>query len=487
MQELMRQGELPAISAHLGKSYPAVTVFPSTTGPAYMPFLTGSYPGTCNVPGIRWFDKSTFAQRRFSHRKFRSYVGGATLYINGDMAPVPSLFKLLPRSSNIFSSINRGVSWHGNKTTFSRIWYWYYAHLTDHWGVPDRAATRKMLQAAEEDFQFMFVVYPGIDEFSHLHSPFGERTREAYREIDRAVGSVVAQLKQSRRWDETCIMIVSDHGLSETRKHFGLNRFLEEEMGLPTLYYPKTVFKKDFVAASMVSGNGMSHLYLRNSHGAVARRSDWAGRTFWETILARPDRLVERLLEHEEVDLIAGQRSDGAVVVRSRRGEAVISVAVGAALRGRPNPGGPGLDGHDGGRHIGLPLQYQIKYQSIGSDPFGYPQFPTMMTERETLDRTITTDYPDALVQLLQIFRSGRTGDLVLSAKKGFDLRQRHEVHEHKSSHGSLHREHMMIPLVTNVTLPNRAVRSVDVFPTILSLLGQPIPGGIDGVSLNPP
>ena len=35
----------------------AISVFPSTTGPAYLPFITGLFPGNANMPGIRWFDK----------------------------------------------------------------------------------------------------------------------------------------------------------------------------------------------------------------------------------------------------------------------------------------------------------------------------------------------------------------------------------------------------------------------------------------------
>ena len=63
IDELATQGKLPNISAHIiepGAKLDAVTVFPSTTGPAYFPFLTGCTPGACNVPGIRWFDKTKF-------------------------------------------------------------------------------------------------------------------------------------------------------------------------------------------------------------------------------------------------------------------------------------------------------------------------------------------------------------------------------------------------------------------------------------------
>ncbi len=450
MEDLIRRGELPAIGESLvqnGSLRHAISAFPSTTGPAYLPYLTGCYPGTCNLPGIRWFDKDCYASRRFSKDRFRSYVGAESFYMNKDLrVGTKTLFDLIPRSANIFSSINRGVNFFGDKSKFSRIWYWYYAHLTDHWGLIDASAGAKLQQCLKEDPEFLFVVFPGIDEFSHLASPFHPRTYEAYRELDRTVAKIVRQLKQEGKWEESLIFIVSDHGLSETRGHLPLNQFLESS-GISTLYYPKIYFKGRFEAASMVSGNGMAHLYFKNNHG-------WKGRASWESLVQRKDQIVSRLLEKPEIDLLAAQSEDGSIIVKSRRGEARI---VG-----------------------GSSLQYHV----ITTDPFGYPPLPTPMTDRESLRLTEATDYPDAIAQWIQIFRSPRSGDLILSAAKGYDLRLRHEIHEHKSSHGSLHWEHMKVPLVTNIRLPEGPVRSVDVFPTLLGLLRRPVPQVIDGYGL---
>jgi len=450
MEDLLQSGKLPAISEFVDSPRSAVSAFPSTTGPAYLPYLTGCYPGTCNLPGIRWFDKDAYASKNFSKDRFRSYVGPESFFMNGDIDPErKTLFELIPNSINIFSPINRGVSFYGDKTKFSRIWHWYYAHLTDRWGLIDEAAEKKTVEALKANPEFLFVVFPGIDEFSHLASPLHSRTHEAYQRLDRAVGRIVASLKQRGRWEETMVWIVSDHGLSETKNHLPLNQLLEGA-GTPTLFYPKIIFRRNFGAASMVSGNGMANLYFKNG--------SWKGRASWEILKDRKDHIVDRLLERPEVDLLAAQREDGSIVVKSRRGEASLKA---------------------GGR------EGEIEYQIDGGDPFGYGPLPSKMTDRESLERTVKTDYPDALAQWLQIFRSSRAGDLILSASKGNDLRLQYELPEHKSSHGSLHREHMNVPLITNVKLPKQPIRSVDVFPTVLQLLGRPVPSGIDGQSLD--
>lgn len=460
--DLAQKGELPSIADHLiadGSFRHANSTFPSTTGPAYLPYLTGCYPGTCNLPGIRWFDKDTFTDRPFSKDRMRSYVGAESFYMNSDLDPkIPTLFDLIPRSSNIFSSINRGVSSAGNMTKYSRAWYWYYAHLTDHWGLVDEAASKKTLQTLKQNPEFVFVVFPGIDEFSHLASPFHPRTIEAYRVLDRSVGKMVQALKKEGRWEETCIMIVSDHGLSETKEHFPVNQFLEFN-DIRVLYYPK-IYKLGFQAVNMVSGNAMTHLYFKGEKG-------WKGRLSWEQLSSRKDKIVEKLLEKSAVDIIAGMSESGDVVIKSRRGEARVSSPRSASL------------------------ESTIRYKVISSDPFGYKNIPETLTDRQSLELTDKTDYPDAIMQLLQIFRSARTGDLVISASLGSDLRIRHEIHEHKSSHGGLHWEQMKVPFVTNAKLPEGPVRSVDIFPTALKLLDRTIPHsphaygiGVDGVSL---
>jgi hypothetical protein len=89
--------------------------------------------------------------------------------------------------------------------------------------------------------------------------------------------------------------------------------------------------------------------------------------------------------------------------------------------------------------------------------------------------------YPDAAVQLLDQFRAPRTGDLVIAAREGWDLRDRWEFPEHRAGHGSLVRSHMLVPLWASEPVPAGPVRSVDVFPALLDWLGEPIPPGICG------
>jgi hypothetical protein len=95
----------------------------------------------------------------------------------------------------------------------------------------------------------------------------------------------------------------------------------------------------------------------------------------------------------------------------------------------------------------------------------------------------MTSDYPDALVQIARLSDSPRSGEIILSAAREWDFRAKYEPIPHTSSHGALHREHMLVPLLTNHPLKSTPRRTVDVMPSALEALGIPIPPGLDGVS----
>lgn len=457
-EHLIAAGRLPAINRYLvqrGSLLHGVTAFPSTTGPAYVPFLTGLYPGTANVPGIRWFDKDTFALKPWSRRKHRSYVGADSLLINKDLRlSSPSLFELCRGSINIFSSVNRGVSFWGNKTRFFRIWNWYYAHLTDSWALIDKNAGRKMNKYIKTNPEFMFVVYPGIDEYAHMSSPEHPATIKAYEQIDADIGRLASTLEQRGWLDDTVLMIVSDHGLSETKKHLGVNQLLEG-LGIKTFFYP-VVFKRGFQAASMVSGNGMSHLYFaKSANGHAPSRRDWLGVCYEDEMSGLQRQAIDCLREDPAIDvMVTRNRADQVTIYRNGQSARLRRLADG-----------------------------KIRYERCNGDPLDYAGLPDTLSEEEWLRATYRTDYPDAPVQLMQIIRSPRSGDIMLSARKGYDLRARYEIHEHKSTHGALHRDHMMIPIISSVPLKGPSCRSVDVFPTVCEWLGKPIPENIDGIS----
>jgi hypothetical protein len=444
---LAAAGDLPHISRHLlepGGAVPATTVFPSTTGVAYLPFLTGCYPGTCDVPGIRWLDTRHFAGHWWRDRmSLRSYCGPQGGLLNSDLRPgIVSLFDLLPDAVGICTPFTRGLGAGRERAAGARKLWGGLAHYTAGYGVLERAVGRALCRAVTERPSFVLAVFPGVDGVTHFHDPWHADVFDTYREFDAIVGRYAA----AGGFDgDQLTLLVSDHGLSQVDRHTDIAVELER-MGLPTLRHP-IVWRRHPVAATMISGNASCQVYLRPGELRAPRFS--VAQVENGEIRSIPADLVTRLAALPGVALVVGSDGDEVVVV-SRDGRATL------------RPEGDG-----------------IRYAPAGADVLGLGG-AAVRGERDWLVHSLDGRYPDAPAQLLQLFRSARTGDLTVIGELGTDLRLDWEIPEHRSGHGSLIADHMRCLAVANIPLAG-PLRTVDLFPLILDWLGIDVPAAIDG------
>jgi predicted AlkP superfamily pyrophosphatase or phosphodiesterase len=185
LPELIAKGELPNIKRIIdeGTYRKATTCFPSTTGPAYLPFLTGHFPGTMDITGIRWFDKKEFKRTRFNKLAMRSYCGPEAAWFNSDMpADKPTLFELMGESYNVYNMITRSVpdeydlGKKGKGLLYMRAHFKLRHHPVD---IQGHQRIMEMLNSGK-DFNFLFAVFPSVDWDSHYHHIRDARTVEAY-------------------------------------------------------------------------------------------------------------------------------------------------------------------------------------------------------------------------------------------------------------------------------------------------------------------
>lgn len=439
----IKEGGVPALARlrEEGALNTVTSVFPSVTGPAYAPFLLGRFPGPVGLPGLRWYDRT----RRLARMPFhsRSYVGAEMRHVDTDLDPAaPTIFELAPSSLAAMNVIGRGLRkeerlGHGLRFVL-RTGVTHFRGDVRGWLAIDRDIAAQFTQRFfAERPAFAFAALTGIDKTSHARGHESSLTSQALEIVDLTAGSLRDAAERAGIWEDTHLWVVSDHGHSPVSRHEDLAA-LVQSWGFSVIAHPWPM-RSSPDAAVMVSGNAMAHIYT-----GLSNRAD-AGE--------QAEKMASLLLQQESVDILLIPGGDRCDVRTPSRGNARIQ-----------------WDGES------------FSYHPITGDPLGIG-VQSNISSQTAYDATIHSEYPDAIVQIANLARSSRCGDIVVSAAPGWDFRARFEPIPHVSTHGSLRREHMLVPLLTNRPPKNSPRRTTDVMPSALSALGLEIPGNIDGIS----
>ena len=437
-------GALPALARLRanGALSEVTSVFPSVTGPAYVPFLLGRFPASVGVPGLRWYDRS---RRATSFPDYsRSYVGYQMNAVNRDLrADAPTIYELAPGSAGALSMITRGLPRSGqlavlNVRSAVRAIRTHFTGNLAEWLAVDRETSAKVIARARRgDTPFIFAAFMGVDKLSHATGQQASAVIDALRVVDTTVAAL-------REGTNARVWIASDHGHSPVQHHDDLHQLLTR-MGVRVRAHP-WVYTMQADVAVMVSGNAMAHVYFDLGHRT---------RPFWGALASRYEATLATLLNRESVDIALVPLSADRCEVRSRaRGRAVVSLE-----------------------------SNLLSYHRTNGDPLDIGTDVSNLDRAAAWDVTSATDYPDSLVQIAALARAERCGDVVLSAARGWDFRERYEPIPHVSSHGALHRDHMSVPLLLDAPPARQPRRTTDVFPSALAALGITAPAALDGES----
>jgi hypothetical protein len=407
--------DLPFLRERCPHRATAVSCFPSTTGPAYFPFLAGCTPGRANVPGIRWFDRTRRTRSRFPHRGLRSYVGPDAAKMQTDTA-VTTIFgaHAWPASSPVSKDLPK-------RREKSRDALWATAHFFDTWAAADKRTAWKLGRGLRKGRPIVFAVFPSVDEYGHVHGATHDRAAQALLAIDGLLAEKLDGFGGE-------VLLSADHGLTDTHTHLDLRGLVEERVGA-TVAFP-LIGKPNPQAVVCESGNAMANVYLRGDDG-------WAG-------LPSVDRcrsLAHELLELDGIDSVALRGPEETAELHTRNGSGTV-----------------GFDDN------GLHQRGDAFATALAGE-----------TPAKALAATGDDWNPDAAFALSSLYASERTGDLLVSASPGFDLRTAREWPEHHASHGGLHREHTVVPVLSSAPLPERPLRTLDLFALTLELAEIPL------------
>lgn len=483
-QQMLEANELPAIKEHFadrGVYCPrAVASIPSVTLANETSFVTGRFPGHHGIVLNRWFDRN-----QLIYRNYETIAQKNTL--DCDYTPA-NLYEQFPYRStfSLFFQPHRGATEFVENWAPGGIVYFFgcYTYL-DRMNLNELRNVARAARARRR-FPAVTICYLLAPDFEGYRHGVGSRQyRRALRHTDRQIGRVLGDLKRAGLLEKLTIVFVSDHGLADVGRHFELERFLRRRVGLnvaKSQLWETTPFAKRLscyqrhTAVVVVSGNRFSAVYLRRpkrKDGQAVGLEPWITRPTAEDLRSYPcgngagqsRDLLEALLSQEAVDVVAYSAGHNRVRVRRTTGE--------VEFRQESGPGG------DISLHLvrgADPLGWKDKLppQALAGEP---------MSPRRWLRATADTDFPDLPAQILAYFRSRRAADIAVFAADGWDFGSRNHA-----GHGGISPVEMHVPiLLAGPGVPTGRIdvaRAVDVFPTLLRLLGRPVPPGLDGQPL---
>lgn len=455
LNRVIDDGDAPTLARlrEKGGCHTITSSFPSVTGPAYVPFLSGRHPARAGLPGLRWFDRTRSLP--WSIASTRSYVGMDIWRIDDDLDPAtPTLLELARPSLSAMSILSRGAS-HGK---IGRSFKWMIRGSIPHFlGRP--AGWRKVESLATQNFftqfarvrpRFSVLAITSPDKFAHRFGAFDQHVRQSIISIDRAAENALA-IAQKDQWEEQLsVWVVGDHGHESINWHDDLHGWLE--CSHRVLAHPQLMVRNADIAL-MVSGNAVAHVYLD-----PAKRK----RLWWPSLEHRWLPLLNELIARESVDLaIVGESQHTVRVYNKHRGSARVA--------------------HQA---VDSFAEEQWSYIPIdGGDPLELGGEHSKLNPFDAWEVTKHSAYPDSLVQLSLLIHAERSGDIILSASHGWDFRARFEPTPHVSTHGALLSEQMHTVLLLDQKPIRQPQRTTDVALSALDLLGIDQPPATEGRS----
>lgn len=456
LYRMLAAGELPNIQKRFVEGgvqvRQAVSSLPSITYPNCTSMITGVFPGHHGILGNYWFDRHTLFARY--------YMTLDTYRTVNDHFQVPTLYDALhdEYTFNIQGHTRRGVTQTiDNRSEFAEAWF------LGRYSMADRHAGRtlsKVVSAANRVGRWPRVVmtyYPGVDEIGHRSGSLSPAYGEALKTIDQVVGRVTRQIEESGLEQSIYYCLVTDHSLPSVSRHVDILKWVVANRGAIMLTEP--VVRRRYVdrfrvlnrydTVGGVDAGRVAMIHLRSERG-------WQHRPDPEQVLRWVTRSPS-LLDVPAVELVAVRAGASRARLLTRAGTAVVERRVQDGIKQYRVTEQTGDVLHSAGRAELLAFIAQGWHAS-----------------REWLAATAQEVYPDLVPQVVELFDSSHTGDVVIFAREGWSFAF---GPAENGGHGSCLACDMHVPMMfSGPDLPKGAsiefARVVDVAPTVLGLIG---------------
>ncbi|MFH0830742.1 MAG: alkaline phosphatase family protein [Parcubacteria group bacterium] len=371
LETLLDNGQLPTMArlrkegAYHGN---VVASFPTVSGPAHVPLLTGVRPTSIDLIGHNQFVRS--------EGRLENYLLHYRL-LDRKLAKHDSLYKHFNDSVSVGEPVRVGAKAY-RKNLFS---------LAD-WARIKGPANGYVLRTVVHEYRrgrdLIVAWLHETDGLAH-RSPRRANIAESLARLDHWLARFLREIDEN-----TLVLLTSDHGMEWTNT---------QQFVVPKALAAAGLARQRY--RYFLDGGAFCQIYLKSNGNYVARQD--------EQVVGS---LAAKLTCHPEIDLMAYRRAnaeDYATVVLNARGRAVITKA-GALYRYFVE------SGQD-------PLRY-LDGPKGGDISSGLPAEDCHLA-------TATSAYPDGFYQLYELLNAASSGDLILTAASGisFNALTRYAVH----------------------------------------------------------
>ena len=480
----IKTGQLPTMQrlAEAGCLHESVTMFPSITPAATATIITGQYPAQSGIVGASWYDEDEERVAYFgddfwvvAREGFRAFLRDFLVGLNGDRLKAPTLFQHVERAGKTALCLNYLVFKGDTEYTvkipllmamlpgvgltevvrgpstfclgdFVATRTMRGKPLVDksgvfhRFGMDDASTGQLLVEVAEDDAFADFNVAYFADNDYRGHEVGPHAALKVVEEVDRSLARMFeAAGGMERMLRDTYVLITSDHGHCE----------ILDDAERATIHLDKALdeFKQAALGEAWRDGDEImicpnmraAEVYVRHHDDASLRR-----------VIERS--LADRRVDHALWRIDAGGRAGNAYAARNAAGHLEFW---------------RGTDGGESAR-----------------DAFGTAW--SWRGDLSVLDARVEdgllrwNDYPNAFERIAGALDAPKSGAVWFTAKPGCEFEvPGGAAHVGGASHGGLHALESLCPVViagpTKVDLP-RHMRSVDIAPLCLQLLGIPAP-----------
>ena len=469
-EKTLAEGKLPntqRIMVERGASFThALSSFPTTSTSVYQSYVSGLLPGRSGIPHLERFDRDaeiaigylTAGGPRLMNADFFNLKALYNPSIS-EMAPPSTIFELLRGhpTAAIYSSVHRGASHaHPEKAPVHALWSTYVSNSPE---KVDILAFRELLRLFRREAppRYTLAGLYSADILGHLHGPQSAEVADALVQFDRFLGEFFSLLDERKIADRTYIIVSADHGMHASGELFELQKNLEEAGVVVFSDGPR---KKGFTLYAASRGVASSHIYVRHEGGFKPIQDPDILRRHPKADGGSVD-LVKLILSLEATDLLIVRAGDAGARIHDREGRSADIACY-------------SIDHED---------HCSYRFDRAKGDPLRLSESPHV---KHLIDgrphssaawRAASADeqYPDAVIQLSQIFGDGRGGDAFITTRERFGFRK-----VKAGNHGGPTEDDMRVPLlISGPTVPRGTfgvARSVDIYPLLLEWFGLDVP-----------